>query len=68
MDDPKVAGGFHYSFTPGDPIVGKVGTSLSDKQRVDLWEPRGDLSGRVATVVYDKQTGKGTLLAPWFTR
>lgn len=62
------AGGFRYSLTPSGPIVGKVGSGLTDRQRADLWKRRGDLSGRVATIVYEKQTGKGSLFAPRFTR
>lgn len=62
------AGGFRYSYTPAGPIVGKVGSGLSDRQRADLWKHRHDTSGRVATVVYEKHTGKGTLFAPRFTR
>ncbi len=60
------AGGFTYSRTPDGPVVGKVGTGLSDAQRHFLWQHRNELHGRVAKVSYDKETGKGALYGPRF--
>ena len=62
------AGGFYYSRTPNGPIVGKVGTGLSDAMRRDLWKSRGSLSGKVATIKFEKELPSGAFFAPVFTR
>lgn len=60
------AGGFTYSRTPDGPILGKVGTGLSDKFRKELWDNRDKVQGRVAVVTYDKEMPSGNLYAPRF--
>jgi len=62
-------GGFYYSHTPDGPIVGKVGTGLSDELRRDMYLNPKKYIGRVAVVeamgIYDKT---GALRAPSFVR
>jgi hypothetical protein len=60
------AGGFTYSLTPDGPIIGKVGGGLSDKQRRELWAAKDSVEGRVAKVVFNRQTSSGRLFAPRF--
>ena len=61
------AGGFTYSRTPDGPIVGRVGTGLSHRERAELWKHR-EADGRVASIVYEKPTNRGSLYAPRFSR
>lgn len=46
----KGVGGFYYSWTEDGPIVGKVGTGLSDELREDMYKNPEDYIGRVARV------------------
>lgn len=58
------AGGFHYSHEPEGPIMGRVGTGLSDEMRRDMWENQGDYVGRVAKVQAQSKFPSGSLRAP----
>ena len=58
------AGGFNYSHEPEGPIVGKVGTGLSDETRRDLWENQADYIGRTARVQAQQKFPSGALRAP----
>jgi len=58
------AGAFVYSSTPKGPVLGKVGTGISDRLRGDLWKNRSSYVGSVARVGYEKKTTKGALFAP----
>jgi len=58
------AGVFTYSSTPRGPILGKVGTGISDRLRKDMWKNRSSYVGSVARVGYEKKSTKGTLFAP----
>ncbi len=60
------AGGFTFSHTPSGPIVGRVGTGLSDKLRRDMHERPGTYSGVVAVVESQGKFSKGALRAPSF--
>lgn len=69
----KGVGGFVYSHTPDGPIVGRVGTGLSDAQRADMHLTPGKYVGAVAKVlatdVYPLAGGEGpgALRAPAFS-
>lgn len=58
------AGGFRYSHEPEGPIVGEVGTGLSDDLRRDLWENQANYIGRVAKVRAQQRFPSGALRAP----
>lgn len=58
------AGGFRYSHEPEGPIVGEVGTGLSDELRRDMWENQADYIGRVAKVQAQQKFPSGALRAP----
>jgi len=58
------AGGFRYSHEPEGPVVGEVGTGLSDELRRDLWENQADYVGRVAKVQAQQKFPSGALRAP----
>lgn len=58
------AGGFRYSYEPEGPIVGEVGTGLTDEMRRDLWENQADYVGRVARVRAQQRFPSGALRAP----
>lgn len=63
----KAAGGFWYSLTPHGPIVGKVGTGLSDIMRKMLWENPKEFIGRVARIQAQSQfKNTGAFRAPSF--
>ena len=62
------AGGFEFSHKPHGPIVGKVGTGLSDALRKDLHEHPGRYLGAVATVEAQQRFSSGALRAPRFSR
>jgi hypothetical protein len=49
------AGGFYYSYTPGGPIVGKVGTGFSDEMRKDMWLNPDVYIGRKARVQFFRE-------------
>jgi DNA ligase D-like protein (predicted 3'-phosphoesterase) len=61
-------GGFHYSFTPNGPIMGKVGTGFTDYQRMDMKKNPGKYLGRVATLHATRKTKTGALFQPSFQR
>jgi hypothetical protein len=58
------AGGFYYSLTPDGPIVGKVGTGLSDELRKDMFENPKEYIGRVARIAHQGQFASGSYRAP----
>jgi hypothetical protein len=60
------AGGFNYSHEPEGPIIGRVGTGLSDEMRRDLLENQDDYVGRVARVQAQQKFPSGSLRAPSF--
>lgn len=59
-------GGFLFSHTPTGPIVGKVGTGLSDAQRRDMRERPEQYVGTVARVKAQEKFSSGALRAPSF--
>lgn len=67
----KGVGGFLYSHEPDGPIVGRVGTGLSDAQRADMHLTPGKYVGAVAKVraldVYQAGGKPGALRAPSFS-
>jgi len=58
------AGGFRYSHTPTGPIVGKVGTGLSDELRKEMRADPQAFIGRVAKVLAQEKLPSGALRAP----
>lgn len=62
----KGVGGFTFSHTPTGPIVGRVGTGLSDKLRRHMHEHPGEYSGVVAVVEAQGKFSKGAFRAPSF--
>lgn len=62
----NAAGGFTYSNTPKGPIIGRVGTGLSDALRKKLWESPEGFKGRVARISAQEQFPSGALRAPAF--
>jgi hypothetical protein len=69
----RAVGGFRYSHTPAGPVVGRVGTGLSDKQRIDMHRDPDKYIGAVAKTrameVYPlmgKEKEKGAMRAPAF--
>lgn len=68
-------GGFSYSHTPDGPIVGRVGTGLSDNLRKKMYENPNNYIGAVAKVtaldiypnIKDGKDDKGALRAPSFS-
>jgi hypothetical protein len=62
----KGVGGFVFSHTADGPIVGRVGTGLSDALRRDMHEHPGKYSGMVAVVEAQGKFDKGALRAPSF--
>ena len=60
----SAAGGFSYSMTPKGPIIGKVGTGISDDLRRSLWSTPDQYVGRVARVRAQEQFPSGALRAP----
>lgn len=63
----RAAGGFEYSHSPEGPIVGKVGTGLSDALRNDLHLHPGRYLGAVATLKAQQKFSSGALRAPRFS-
>jgi DNA ligase D-like protein (predicted 3'-phosphoesterase) len=61
-------GGFYYSITPHGPVVGKVGTGFSDKQRRDMFSEPNKYKGRVATLYAMGRNKSGALREPSFVR
>lgn len=62
----KGSGGFTYSHTPEGPIVGRVGTGLSDKLREDLHKHPTKYIGLVAKVDAQEKYVSGALRMPAF--
>jgi hypothetical protein len=62
----KSVGGVEYSLTPDGPIVGMVGTGLTDGRRRDMWRHKKSYLGRVVKVRADGQFASGALRAPAF--
>lgn len=60
------AGGFRYSHEPTGPIMGEVGTGLSDEMRKDMWENQDTYLGRLARVQAQDKFPSGALRAPSF--
>ena len=60
------AGGFHFSWTPKGPIVGRVGTGFTHAEAKDMWENKHNYHGRVAKVEAELKTPKGALQKPSF--
>jgi len=57
-------GGFRYSHDPEGPIVGEVGTGLSDELREDMFRNPQEYVGRVARVRSQEKLPSGALRAP----
>jgi hypothetical protein len=64
--DRKAVGGFEYSWEPGGPPVGRVGTGLSDELRRDMFEHPEKYIGRIARVIAQEKLPSGALRAPAF--
>jgi len=62
----KAAGSFGYSWTARGPVVGNVGTGLTDTQRKDMWQNKEDYLGRVARVAALGKYRSGALEKPSF--
>lgn len=58
------AGGFKYSLSPKGPIVGKVGTGISDELRRMLYEHPEEFIGRIARIKAQEQFPSGAYRAP----
>jgi hypothetical protein len=58
------AGGYKYSLTPEGPIVGNVGTGLTDADRTDMWSNQQNYVGRVAKILSQEQFPSGAFRAP----
>lgn len=59
-------GGFFYSYEPDGPIVGRVGTGLSDAQRSHMHSNPELYTGTVARVKAQERFPSGALRAPSF--
>jgi hypothetical protein len=57
-------GGFLFSHEPDGPIVGRVGTGLSDEQRIDMYKHPELYKGLVARVKAQQKYSSGALRAP----
>jgi hypothetical protein len=62
----NAVGGFLYSHDPDGPIVGRVGTGLSDELRHDMHEHPNRYKGLVARVKAQDKYPSGALRAPAF--
>lgn len=62
----KAVGGFTFSHEPEGPIVGRVGTGLSDKLRLDMKKNPEKYMGLVARVTAQNKYQSGALRAPSF--
>lgn len=62
----RAVGGFLFSHEPDGPIVGRVGTGLSDEQRIDMHQHPERYRGMVARVKAQQKYGSGALRAPAF--
>jgi hypothetical protein len=60
-------GGFEFSHSPEGPVVGRVGTGISDALRTDMHKHPNRYLGAVAVVeAMEKYKGTGALRAPAF--
>lgn len=59
-------GGFFYSYEPDSPIVGRVGTGLTDAQRSHMHTEPSAYVGTVARVKAQERFPSGALRAPSF--
>lgn len=62
----NAVGGFIFSHTPTGPVVGRVGTGLSDSLRKDMHENPDRYKGLVARVSAQDKFPSGALRAPAF--
>jgi len=62
----NAAGGFLYSHTPSGPVVGRVGTGLSDALRKDMHTNPDRYRGLVARISAQDKFPSGALRAPAF--
>jgi hypothetical protein len=62
----RAVGGFTYSHTPNGPVVGKVGTGISDAQRKDMHLVPEKYKGMVAKIYATKKMKSGALFQPSF--
>ena len=60
----NAAGGFEYSREEKGPVVGRVGTGFSDRDRDEMWKRQKDFVNRVATVRAQGEFPSGALRAP----
>jgi hypothetical protein len=60
------AGGFEYSSEPQGPVLGRVGTGLSDEVRRQMWQTPNDYVGRVAKIRAQEKLPSGAYRAPAF--
>lgn len=60
----KGVGGFRYSLDPKGPVLGEVGSGLSDEIRSQMHTMPGDFLGRVARVRSQGRFPSGALRAP----
>jgi len=60
----KGVGGFKYSLTPTGPILGEVGTGLTDDMRSQMHQDQGSFIGRRARVRSQGALPSGALRAP----
>lgn len=60
------SGGFAYSNEPGGPVVGEVGSGLSDATRAAMHERPDEFVGRTARVRAAKRMPSGALYSPVF--
>ncbi len=63
----NAVGGFMYSHDIDSPIVGRVGTGLSDSLRKDMFENPGKYKGLVARIKAADKYPSGALRAPAFS-
>lgn len=63
----KMAGYFTYSEKPNGEILGKVGSGLTDENRIDMYKNPNKFIGRVATIRGMSRTKKGSIRAPVFS-
>jgi hypothetical protein len=60
------AGGFHYTLSPDGPVIGKVGTGLSDEMRRELYQNSDMYKGRTVRIKAQEQLPSGAFRAPVF--
>jgi hypothetical protein len=62
----KAAGGFTYSFKPEGPVIGRVGTGLTEQMRKDLWKNPKEYTGSLVRIFAQQQLPSGALRMPVF--